>query len=80
MAFAQSGMTLLSPAFPKLWLYKSTDANATVVAASYFDDAERLSEGDIVLAVLTTGGTQETTLLCITATGVVTTSDNITNS
>lgn len=78
MAFAQSGMTLLSPAYPKLWLYQSTDANATVVASGYFDDAERLSEGDIVICVLSTSGTVETTTLFITATGVVTSSDNIT--
>ncbi len=78
MAFAQSGMTLLSPAYPKLWLYKSTDENSTVIASGYFNNAERLSAGDIIICVLSTGGTVESTTLFITATGIVTSSDNIT--
>ena len=80
MAYSATNLQLISPGVPKLWLYKSTDANAVAIASGYFTGETRFSVGDMVYCVLTTGGTVESTLITITAIATVTSSDNATST
>ena len=81
MAFATTYWQCISPAKPKLFLYKTTDANATFEADSYFDSvADQLAEGDQILVVGTTGGTVESSLMVVRAVGVVKTADVMTTT
>lgn len=63
---------------PRHWSYTTPDAKATVVAASYFDDAviRGLKKGDVIWSVDANGGTETFTMVfvdAISAAGVVTT-------
>ena len=52
MAFAASGMYRVATGNAPMYVYKSTDAIATVAASGYFDDFyNELRTGDIVFAV-----------------------------
>ena len=57
-----------------LFIYKSTDAPATIAGSGYFDSVtSNLKQFDIILAVGTTGGTATGDLLFVTsATGATT--------
>jgi len=56
-----------------LWLYKSVDVLATIIASAYFDPyVNDLRENDIIMIVSTSGGTQLVDVL------VVTSADNVT--
>ena len=55
------------------WIYKSTDAIATIVASAYFDSyVNDLRENDVIVAVGSSGGTQTVDML------VVSSADNVT--
>lgn len=44
----------------KLWLYNTDDTHAQVLAANYFNSlASRLTRGDVIIATVSMGGTQE---------------------
>lgn len=63
---------------PRHFTYATTDTKATVVAASYFDDAVGygLAKGDVIWVVGVTGGTEVFFMVfvdAISAAGVVTT-------
>jgi hypothetical protein len=78
---ASGAMQLISPGRPKLWLYRTADANAVVEAASYFDSlGALLTEGDMIMVSGLYGGTPETTLLVVRAVGVTTTVDTMTTT
>jgi len=51
-----------------LWVYKTTDAIATVVTSGYFNTHyQLLRENDIILCVSTSGGTQAVDVLVISS-------------
>lgn len=53
MAFAKTGLSVLSPgkAGINVFVYKTSDAEATVEGANYFDSiATTLAEGDLIIA------------------------------
>jgi len=55
----------------RLWMYHTTDAIATVVAANYFVDPDMDDEGpmiqpnDVIIAVCSTGGTRTVDVLVV---------------
>lgn len=51
-----------------LWLYKSTDAIATIAGSGYFNNAYAgLRQNDVVVAVSSTGGTRKVDALIVTS-------------
>lgn len=64
MAFARSGFYQIGPggAGPRLWMYNTADAIATVIAADYFLEAiNELAVNDVLILVTSTGGTPAVT-------------------
>jgi len=61
MAFARSGLARVSGANSdagSMWMYSSTDAIATIVAADYFLDAiNEINLNDLIVVASSTGGT-----------------------
>lgn len=60
MAFSINGLYQLGPGgnAPRVWVYSTTDAVATVIAADYFLPAiNELQVNDCLLLVTSTGGT-----------------------
>jgi hypothetical protein len=60
MAFARSGLYQIGPGGngPRMWMYNTADAIATVIAADYFLEAiNELQVNDVIVAVTSTGGT-----------------------
>jgi hypothetical protein len=52
MAYAQSNLFKIGGANPGVWMYKSTDAIATVAASGYLSDSTNaLKNGDVVIVV-----------------------------
>ncbi len=52
----------------RFWIYRTTDAIATVIAADYFLLAtDRLTENDVIIVIGSTGGSQTVDLIVITA-------------
>jgi hypothetical protein len=50
----------------KLYVYKTADSKATVVASGYFNDGKDvLKVGDIIMATHDTGGTVKTAFLTV---------------
>lgn len=81
MAYVAANMQLISPGVPKLWLYRTNDANAVFEAASYFDDlGARLTVGDIIIVAGDLDGTPEVSFMTVTGVGVATTTDAQTNT
>lgn len=60
MAFAARNLSVLSYANGfTLWHYTTTDNNAAITAAGYFNSAaDMLRKGDLIIANVDTGGTQ----------------------
>ncbi len=79
MTFAARNLSVLSYANGfTLWHYTSTDNNAAVTGANYFDAAsDMLRKGDLIVANVDTGGTQVNKLLFVASvtSGVVTVAD-----
>ncbi len=75
MAFARTGFYQIGPGgnAPRLWMYSTADAIATVVAADYFLEAiNELQVNDVIIAVTSTGGTPAVTFTYVNAnTGTV---------
>ena len=72
MAFARSGLAKISTSgntqANAMWMYTTTDAVATVIAADYFLDAIReLRVNDCILMVTSTGGTPALTFTYVNA-------------
>lgn len=64
MAFSRAGFYQVGPGgnSPRLWMYSTTDAIATVIAADYFLEAiNELQVNDVIIAVTSTGGTPAVT-------------------
>ena len=74
MPFANQNLTKLAGAEPGLWLYRDTDAVATIVASGFFNAAtDNLKQNDVILCVGSTGGTRTIDVICVTsATGAAT--------
>ncbi|MCK8785216.1 hypothetical protein M0638_12555 [Roseomonas sp. NAR14] len=54
-----------------IWLYKTADAKATVVAAGYFNSAQpTLNQGDVIFARMSVGGSETGSILRVTAAAV----------
>lgn len=66
MAFERSGLARVSGANSdagSMWMYKSTDAIATVIAANYFLDAIlELKLNDVIFVISSSGGTPAVTI------------------
>lgn len=70
MAFARAGFYQVGPGGnnPRLWMYSTTDAIATVIAADYFLEAiNELQVNDVLIAVTSTGGTPAVTFTYVNA-------------
>ena len=71
MAYSHPGLLRSSHAnstMPTLWTYTSTDNKATMRASGYFNDAAKdLRRGDIIFALLDTGGTPAYVLSAVTS-------------
>jgi len=70
MPFARSGLYQVGPGgnAPRLWMYNTADAIATVIAADYFLDAiNELQVNDVIVAVTSTGGTPAVTFTYVNA-------------
>ena len=51
-AFSAANMNRIQGGTCTLWIYKTTDALATVVASGYFNDhASLINNGDVIIAV-----------------------------
>ena len=64
MAFSLSGLQQVGPGgqAPRLWVYNTPDAVATVIAADYFLSAKDLLQvNDVVLMVTSNAGTPAVT-------------------
>tara|TARA_R100001594_G_C3988312_1_gene251809 strand:+ start:326 stop:571 length:246 start_codon:yes stop_codon:yes gene_type:complete len=74
MALDATNLFKVGGANPGLWIYKSTDALAAIVASGYFNDVtNELKEHDIVIIVGSTGGTETVDVAVVTsATGATT--------
>lgn len=72
MALDKSELYKIGGADPGMWIYKTADAIATVVASGYFNGAtNELKQGDVIHAV--TGGNAALRVLLVTsATGAAT--------
>lgn len=67
-AFDSSNMNRMQAGSVTLWLYKSTDTLATIIASGYFSDhVDELRENDIILVVGSSGGTQTVDMLVVTS-------------
>ena len=67
-AFSAANMNRLQAGTVTLWVYKTTDAIATVVASGYFNDhAELVKENDIILCASSIGGTNAVDVLIVTS-------------
>ncbi len=72
MAFDRSLVYQIGGGNPQLFIYKSTDAIATVAASGYFNGAtDDLKNGDVIIAVDTNVGTVDV-LMVSSATGAAT--------
>lgn len=70
MSFALAGLYQVGPGgnAPRLWMYSTTDAIATVIAADYFLDAiNELQVNDVIIAITSTGGTPAVTITYVNA-------------
>ncbi len=72
MAFARSGLAVISSSgnttANRMWMYTTTDAIATVIAADYFLDAiNEIRLNDCILVVSSTGGTPALTFTYVNA-------------
>lgn len=68
MALTKSNLFKVAGANPGVWIYKSTDAVATIAASGYFNDAtNELKQHDVILAVGSTGGTATVDVLVVTS-------------
>jgi hypothetical protein len=74
MPLIKKDLYKIGGADPGLWIYKTPDAVATVVASGYFNNAtNELKQGDMVFAVTGVGGTLASRLLLVnSATGAAT--------
>lgn len=78
MAFSLSGLYQIGPGgvAPRLWMYSSTDAIATVRAAGYFNSAsDVLGIRDVIIVCDTDTPTTHLVNVLSNAAGVVDTSD-----
>jgi len=67
-AFDATNMNRIQAGTVTLWVYKTTDAIATVVTSGYFNTHyQLLRENDIILCVSTSGGTQAVDVLVISS-------------
>lgn len=84
MALDKSELYKIGGANPGLWIYKSTDAVATIAGSGYFNDAtNELKQYDVILVVDTDTGTTDmihvssatgaATVTCASAEGVTAT-------
>ena len=81
MAFADSGLYQVGPGGngPRIWVYSSTDAIATVNTAGYFNDASsKLSVRDIIFVCDTATPTTSIVSVLTNSAGVVDVSDGTT--
>jgi len=70
MAFARSGLYQIGPggSGPRMWMYNTADAVATVIAADYFLEAiNELQVNDVLVLVTSTGGTPAVTFTYVNA-------------
>lgn len=74
MALTASALYKIGGADPGLWIYKTADSNATVVASGYFNSVtNNLKQFDVILVVSATGGTPLVDPVVVTsATGAAT--------
>ena len=78
MAYALSGLQQVGPGgnAPRIWVYSTTDAIATVNTAAYFNDAsDRLQVRDIIFVCDTNTPTTQLVSVLSNASGVVDGSD-----
>jgi hypothetical protein len=80
MAFVMDDIQVISPGMPKLFLYRTNDANAVYEANDYFSTVPGLAAGDIIIVAGDLDGTPEGCFLVVTGAGVATTTDAQTNS
>lgn len=70
MAFLRSGFYQIGPGGngPRLWMYNTPDAIATVIAADYFLDAiNELQVNDVLIVVSSNAGTPAVTFTYVNA-------------
>ena len=80
MAYSLDGLYQVGPngAGPRLWMYSTTDAQATVRASGYFDDAsDLLAVRDIIFVIDTNTPTTYICNVLSNASGVVDISDGL---
>jgi hypothetical protein len=80
MAFVMDDIQVISPGIPKLFLYRTNDANAVYEAAGYFSTVPGMAAGDIIIVAGDLDGTPEGSILTVTGAGVTTTTDAQTNT
>ena len=81
MAFSRSGLYQVGPAGsgPRLWMYSSEDAIATVNTAGYFNDASsELAVRDVIFVIDTATPSTSIVNVLTNASGVVDVSDGLT--
>lgn len=67
-AFNAANMNRLHAGTVTLWLYKTDDAIATVIASGYFNAyTDALRENDIILAATSIGGANAVDMLIVTS-------------
>lgn len=67
-AFDATNMNRLQAGTVTVWVYKTTDAIATVIASGYFSNhVNLLRENDIILCVSSSGGTQAVDVLVVSS-------------
>ncbi len=67
-AFDAANMNRIQAGTVTLWVYKTTDAIATVVASGYFNShSDLVKENDIILCASSTGGTNAVDVLIVTS-------------
>jgi fructoselysine-6-P-deglycase FrlB-like protein len=68
MALTATTLFKVAGAKPGLWIYKSADAIATIVASGYFNNVTNaLKEHDVIIVVGATGGTETVDLVVVTS-------------
>lgn len=80
MAFSIDGLYQIGPGGngPRLWVYASTDAQATVRASGYFNDAsDLLGVRDVIFTIDTSTPTTYICNVLTNASGVVDISDGL---
>ena len=80
MAFSLDGLYPVGPSgsSPRLWMYSSADAQATVRAAGYFNDAsDLLTVRDVIFTIDTNTPTTYIVNVLSNASGVVDVSDGL---